>query len=145
MYISRNMNANDVTGKQSAKHFGTGSIRVLIVDDEEATRNYLCELLNASGCGTTSVASGEEAIQRYRCERYSIVIVDIFMPGKDGFETIMEIRRSFPQARLIAITGRAEHDGLDVLGWASKIGAQRTLHKPFTPDELLYAMAEVLQ
>ena len=136
------MNASEV---QKRKPFGTGSIRVLIVDDEEGTRNYLCDLLSEAGCETTSVASGEEAIQRYRCERYSIVIIDIFMPGKDGFETIMEIRRSFPQARLIAITGRAEHDGLDVLGWAKKIGAQRTLQKPFTPDELLYAMAEVLQ
>ena len=139
------MNENDVNTPQSAKPFGTGSIRVLVVDDEEGARDYLRELLTEAGCDTTTVASGEEAIQRYRCERYSVVIVDIFMPGKDGFETIMEIRRSFPQARLIAITGRAEHDGLDVLGWAKKIGAQKTLHKPFTPDELLYAMAEVLQ
>ena len=138
------MNANEVKLKQS-RPFGAGSIRVLVVDDEEGTRDLLCEVLADSGCETTAVASGEEAIQRYRCERYSIVIIDIFMPGKDGFETIMEIRRSFPQARVIAITGRVEHDGLDVLSWAQKIGAQRTLQKPFTPDELLYAMAEVLQ
>ena len=138
------MNANEVKS-ENPRPFGTGSIRVLVVDDESGARDYLCDLLGQAGCDTTAVASGEEAIQRYRCERYSIVIVDIFMPGKDGFETIMEIRRSFPQARLIAITGRVEHDGMDVLGWAKKIGAQRTLLKPFTPDELLYAMAEVLQ
>jgi CheY-like chemotaxis protein len=138
------MNASNVS-KQPAKPFGTGSIRVLVVDDEDGTREFLCELLAQAGCETTAVASGEEAIQRYRCERYSIVIIDIFMPGKDGFETIMEIRRSFPQARLIAISGRAEHEGMDVLSWAKKIGAQRALQKPFTADELLYAMAEVLQ
>lgn len=131
--------------ENAATPFSKASIRVLIVDDDDNTRKYLCELLAEAGCEPTAVATGEEAIQRYRCERYSIVIVDIFMPGKNGFETIMDIRRSFPQARLIAISGRAEHQGLDVLNWAKKIGASRALHKPFTPDELLYAIADVLQ
>jgi CheY-like chemotaxis protein len=139
------MSVQNQSPAQAAKPFATGSIRVLVVDDDEGTRDYLCELLGQAGCEVTAVASGEEAIQKYRCERYSVAIIDIFMPGKDGFDTIMDIRRSFPQARLIAISGRVEHQGLDVISWAGKIGAQRVLKKPFTPDELLYAMAEVLQ
>jgi len=139
------MNATVVNSRDSEKPFGQGSIRVLVVDDDQGTRDYLCELLAEAGCEVTAVETGEEAIQRYRCERYSLVLMDIFMPGKDGFETIMDIRRSFPQARVIAISGRAEHQGVDVMSWAKKIGAQHVLRKPFTPDELLYAMAEVLQ
>src|SRR6185436_7470521 len=124
--------------------FASGSIRVLVVDDDANTCQYLCELLMEAGCDATAVASGEEAIQRYGSECYSLVIMDIIMPGKNGVEAIMDIRRSFPQARFIAITGRPGPEGIDMLNDARKMGAQRVLRKPFTPDELLYAMAAAL-
>lgn len=115
-----------------------------MVDDEKEMRDYLCEVVTRARCEAVCVAGGEEALKVCRREGISVIIVDIFMPDKDGFETLMEIRRSFPQAKLIAMTGRVQRMGMDVLMWAQKLGAHAALAKPFTPDELLSAIARVV-
>lgn len=124
--------------------FWETSTRVLVVDDQKEMRDHLCEMLTNAGCEAISVGTGEEAVKVCRRERISVVVLDIFMPEKDGFETIMDIRRSFPEAKLIAITGRVERRGIDVLSWARKLGAHATLTKPFTPDELLSTIARTV-
>ena len=126
------------------ERLGRSSICILVVDDQKEMRDYICELLCGAGYNATGVGGGDEAVALFRRERISLVLMDIFMPEKDGFETIMEMRLSFPATKVLAISGRTEHRGIDVLKWAQKLGAQRSLRKPFTPQELLDAVADVL-
>ncbi len=64
----------------------------------------LIPLVNA-GFDVVRAESSKEGIEIFRAEKVDLVIVDIWMPEKDGLETIMDIRRSFREARIIAITG----------------------------------------
>ena len=123
----------------------TAAVRILVVDDDECMRDYLREALTGQGFETLQASSGEEAVRIYRRERVSIVLLDIFMPEKDGFETLMDIRRYCPDAKIIAMSGHAEYRGINVLNWAQKLGAQACVLKPFTLDQLAAAVQTALE
>jgi two-component system, chemotaxis family, chemotaxis protein CheY len=114
---------------------------VLIVDDDDDLRGLLRATLEQAGYKVTEGCSGQDALQRYQTTPADLVVMDILMPDKDGLEGIMELRREFPGARIIAITGVSTkmnvHDFLDV---AKVLGARRTLHKPFSMPDLLTAV-----
>ena len=74
-----------------------------------------------------------------------MVLLDIFMPEKDGFETLMDIRRACPDAKIIAMSGHSEYRGINVASWAKKLGAQASVHKPFTVNELAAAVQTALE
>jgi CheY-like chemotaxis protein len=66
------------------------------------------------------------------------------MPEKEGIETMMEVRKDFPQVKIIAMSGGGRMGRLDLLPMAESFGAQRTLAKPFERKELLEAIKAVL-
>lgn len=106
---------------------------VLIVDDDEVTRATYGEVLAAKGYEVAYARDGELAIELYQKERYSVVIVDLVMPKKNGFQVIESIRKLDQNARIIAITGKSpEH-----LYLAEEKGAYKALTKPVAPLELL--------
>ncbi len=81
------------------------------------------------------------------CKRQApadLIITDLMMPGQEGLETIMEIRRLFPATKIIAMSGGGHAGVLDFLPVAAQLGAARTLAKPFTHDQLLATVREVL-
>lgn len=120
-------------------------VRVLVIDDDDDTRRMLCEVLTRAGHEAVDAADGRAGVARYRENRADVVITDIFMPDQDGLETIREIRREFLHARIIAISGGGRRSNFDYLPSALMLGARRTMDKPFTPAELLQAVAEVLE
>jgi DNA-binding response OmpR family regulator len=65
-----------------------------------------------------------------------VVVTDLFMPDQDGIETILELRKRFPQVRIVAMSGWTSSEGSDYLRVAREIGALETLRKPFDPQEL---------
>ena len=69
------------------------------------------------------------------------MITDIYMPEKDGLETLLDLQRDFPDVKVIAMSGGASKD--NILQVASALGASLTLLKPFRPDELLEAVEHV--
>ncbi len=119
--------------------------RVLVIDDDDDTRRMLCEVLTRAGYEAIAAADGRAGVARYRENRADVVITDIFMPESDGLETIREIRREFLQARIIAISGDGRRSNFDYLPSALKLGAWRTMDKPFSPAELLQAVAEIAE
>ena len=123
----------------------SAAVRILVVDDDDGMREYLCEALARQGFEAIPASSGEEAVRIYRCERVSMVLLDIFMPEKDGFETLMDIRRACPDAKIIAMSGHSEYRGINVASWAKKLGAQASVHKPFTVNELAAAVQTALE
>jgi len=117
---------------------------VLIIDDDEATRNVLQTVLQGAGFKVYLAPNGEEGVRVFRSERVGVALIDIWMPDKDGLETIMDIRRGEPSARIIAMTGATWPGGYDPLAWASRLGAKRCLKKPFSQGELLSTVSQVL-
>lgn len=119
--------------------------RILIADDEADVRNLLQRALTIAGHEARAVKDGNEALACLREVPVDVAVVDLYMPGKDGIETIMDIRRRHPDTKIIAITGSEPPTGKAMLHMASKLGAHRALAKPFTAEELLATVVAVLE
>ena len=117
--------------------------RILVVDDDSELRNVLSRFLSKAGYPVDTAANGVQASALYRADAPDIVLTDIYIPDKDGLETLMELRRDFPAVKVIAMSGGAGNS--NILKVASALGACRTLTKPFQPAELLAAVAQVAE
>jgi len=87
---------------------------------------------------------GSDAVRCWRTERIDLAVIDIWMPEKDGLETIMEIRRITPNAKIIAMSGVKTAGPMDPLALAARLGARQSLRKPFLGEELLHAISDLL-
>lgn len=118
---------------------------VLLVEDDSQVREMLLETLKQEGHDVTEASNGKEAVTAYRANPPDIVITDIIMPGQDGVETIHTIRREFPEAKIIAISGgSANIRGEYLLGTADALGALKTFSKPVDVGELLDAIDSLM-
>lgn len=119
--------------------------QVLVIDDDDAVRQVICRLLAHAGHQVREAADGQAGLQAFQAERPDVVILDMFMPGKDGVETLRDLRRLDPDVCVLATSGGGELNNLQVLQSASRMGAKGTLLKPFTYDQLQTAVAGLLQ
>lgn len=118
--------------------------QVLIADDEEGLSFLLQRAMTTAGHEVRVALDGDQALAQLKDAPAEVAIVDMFMPGKDGIETILEIRRHHPATKIIAISGGSPMAGASVLAVAGKLGAHMTMSKPFTGDEILRAVQNVL-
>jgi CheY-like chemotaxis protein len=116
----------------------------LVIDDEELIRELVKEMLEAEGYVVSTAANGKEGVRLYRKELSDLIITDIFMPEMEGLETIRELQRGSPNVKIIAISGGGEKGMLSFLSYAKRFGALRTLEKPFSRQELLTTVRELL-
>ena len=86
------------------------SNKILVVDDEPDFCEALGDFLEAKGCSVLEAHDGDQALAVYRQERPDVVLLDIRMPGKDGLETLRELRAFDPEARVIMITAVLEEE-----------------------------------
>ena len=119
--------------------------RILIIDDDHQMRGVLRDLLESHGYDVIEASDGAVGSRLYREGPADLIITDIFMPSQEGLETIRGLRRAFPDARVIAMSGGMSNRGYDPLPIARALGARRTLAKPFHNDDLLKAVSEVLE
>ena len=117
--------------------------RILVIDDEAAVRESVCGVLSDLGYIVAEAGDGVAGVDSLRSSAADAVVMDIYMPVRDGFETIRELRRVAPQVRIIAISGATRGD-FDPLKAAEMLGADRALRKPFAMEDLLAALTEVL-
>ena len=116
---------------------------ILLVDDEEAFRTVIRRVLVNAGYDVVEAANGLEGIQRFYEKPADLIITDIIMPEKEGIETILELKSTHPELKLIAMSGGGWY-GTDIdFNMARKLGA-RTLDKPFALKELLEMVFELL-
>ena len=107
--------------------------RVLVVDDERRILKFLELKLKASGYGVLTADSGFEALEQVQAEEPDLVVLDVLMPKKDGFETLKELR-AFSSVPVIILSAKeANTDKVRGL----ELGADDYLAKPFSPDELV--------
>jgi two-component system, chemotaxis family, chemotaxis protein CheY len=112
------------------------------MDDDADVRLVLADNLRSAGHTVSLAADGQEGMRKFRADPADLVITDIFMPAKEGLETILELRRLVPNLPIIAISGRPV--GSTMLCIARHLGAVATLQKPFSRDELLSAVEQAL-
>ena len=118
--------------------------RILIIDDEEPVRLLLRQMLERAGHEVTEATEGDEGLEAYRRAPTDLVITDILMPKKGGLAAIAELRREFPTARIIAMSGGGRGGKLMFLATARTYPGVLTLKKPFTKAEVMDAVASVL-
>jgi DNA-binding response OmpR family regulator len=115
---------------------------VLFVDDEQPIRDLFGRALIAAGLEFEGAEDGNRALAALERRRYDAVVMDILMPEREGVETIIQVRRRWPDSFIIAISGGGRLGPQDFLHLATMVGADRTLTKPFTPAQLIAALAE---
>jgi len=118
--------------------------RILIVDDEDQMRSMLRQMLKSPGYEISEASNGKIALRLCKDRQTDLIITDLIMPEKEGIETIVEIKRSFPEIKIIAISGGGQNDPETYLELAKKLGAERTLAKPFEMKELLKTVEDLL-
>ncbi len=118
--------------------------RILIIDDDDQGRASLRRMLEWFGYEVLDAPNGKEGIKLNQCEPADLVITHVIMPKKNGIETIMDLRREFPEVKIIAISGGSRTGADRYLELAKGFGAQCTIKKPFKLEELFKAIQEVL-
>lgn len=110
---------------------------VLLVDDDKAVLHSLSLLLEDLGFRVTTAGNGIEALRKFRASPADLVLTDIIMPDKEGIALIMELRRDYPGAKIIAMSGGGRIGNKDFVSIATALGADAGLQKPF--DDILLA------
>ncbi|MBF0281716.1 MAG: sigma-54-dependent Fis family transcriptional regulator [Zetaproteobacteria bacterium] len=117
------------------------TMHVMIVDDEAAIRDSLQGLFEDEGFLVSSAASGEEAIVRLRTQRVDCILLDIWMPGIDGLETLERIHHIYPQLPVIMMSG---HATIDTAVRATRQGAYDFVEKPLSSEKMLILVRNAL-
>ena len=118
--------------------------RILLVDDYGDLLQTLGEIITGAGYEVTLTTSARTALRLYAERPFDVVITDIFMPDLDGIELIVELRRRYPDVRIIAMSGGGAVVAEDFLPVALVHGADRTIAKPVSAEALVAVMRELL-
>lgn len=118
--------------------------KILVIEDDEAVRLSLQLMLEDDGYDVNVAENGEVGIESFKETPADLVITDLFMPKKEGIETISELKRDFPDVKIIAISGGGQHIPGGFLVFAKKLGAIHTFQKPIDNEELLQVVSTLL-
>jgi CheY-like chemotaxis protein len=117
---------------------------ILIIDDEPGILKILRKILEGAGHTVSDAPDGAVALRHFEGRPADLVITDIFMPGMDGIEFLVSIRKTDPDARVLAMSGGGLLSRDQALSDASLLGADQILQKPFSKDEVLEAVDRML-
>jgi two-component system, NtrC family, response regulator AtoC len=115
--------------------------RVLVVDDEEIVRESLAGWLMKDGYTLDSAPDGPSAIAKLKQDRWSVMLVDLKMPGMDGLQVLEESKQIQPETAVVVMTAYAT---VETAVEAMKLGAYDYLVKPFDPEELSLMMVKIV-
>ncbi len=117
-------------------------MNILIVDDERIVLDSCKRVLEADGYSVTLVSSADKALEAMSAEAFSLILMDIKMPGRDGMSLMREVKEKWPDIPVIIMSGYATNETVTQV---SKTDAASFIAKPFTPDELAEAIRKVLE
>jgi DNA-binding NtrC family response regulator len=118
---------------------------ILIIDDDEEILSFLKERLMYEGFNVLTAIDGEEGMNLFNDNQVDLVITDIIMPGKIGFDIIAEMKRICPDIKIIAISGMGLGMIETCLKTAKFAGAEYAFAKPFEISNLLTAVYKLLK
>ncbi len=117
-------------------------IKILVVDDSEPTRKFIGSILSRDGYNVDYAENGITALEKLFISKYDIVITDINMPGMDGFELIVKLRKDemYKNTPIVLLTTESSVESIEQ---GIKIGADLYLIKPTSPDKIRYSIKEM--
>ena len=118
--------------------------KILIVDDSPTERFYLTDILVRAGLSVTTAVNGEEAIGKIRAERPQLILMDVVMPGANGFQVTRSIARDPELSAIPVIICSSKNQETDRI-WGMRQGAKDYLVKPVDPALLLAAITQLEQ
>jgi CheY-like chemotaxis protein len=117
---------------------------ICVIDDDAFVRMTMCAALRFAGFSTTQAGDGRTGLDTIRRTGAEIAVIDLIMPGMDGFDAIAEAKKRFPKVKILAVSG----GGLmtapgELLTIARDLGADSYLPKPFKNPELIDEIARL--
>jgi len=119
-----------------------GATRILVVDDEQGVRTSLSAILGDEGFEVETAASGEECLAILGEKSYQAILLDVWLPGKDGLETLRAMRRMGVESAIIMISG---HGTIDTAVRATRLGAHDFVEKPLSLEKILLTLRNALR
>ncbi|MGA3008465.1 MAG: response regulator [Opitutaceae bacterium] len=118
--------------------------RILLIDDDVTVRTILCLALAEMGHNVVEARDGKEGLKLFKTGNFDLVITDLVMPEKEGFEVLTTIRKKNPSIKVIAMSGGGMHNAVNYLHTAKLMGAAKLLEKPFSNEALMSAINDLL-
>jgi twitching motility two-component system response regulator PilH len=113
--------------------------RILVVDDSPTEQKVIRQPLEAAGYHVVIASNGDEGLVRLEHEPFDALVLDVVMPGKNGFQLCRQIRRDSRWSDLPILMVTSKDQDADRF-WGMKQGATEYITKPFDPDELISAV-----
>lgn len=114
--------------------------RILVVDDEEDIQEFLRDTFQDLGHDVVVAENGQVAVDAYREAPADVVIMDLFMPKKEGLRAIVELQDDWPDVKVIAISGGGRMGKTDLLAMMKDFGVQYAFAKPFRMVDVIRAV-----
>ena len=115
-------------------------VKILVIEDDGLTRLMLCKALRSKKYTTLEAPNGVLGLKMFLEQRPDVILTDILMPEKEGLQTILEIRAIDAKIPIIVMSGGGSAENINFLKMAGKLGATRTISKPFLPDDIISLM-----
>ena len=117
---------------------------VLVVDDSPTDTHLICNALMSAGYSTLTVGTAEEAIQVAKDEKPNAILMDVVMPGQNGFQATRKLHNDPDTANIPIIIVSSKNKASDKV-WGMRQGAVGYITKPFSQTELLDKLREITQ
>jgi CheY-like chemotaxis protein len=125
---------------------GTGPLSVIVADDVFEIQLLMEMWLREAGCTVKCASTGNELTRLVRQQHFDLIVTDVLMPDGDGLDVILELKRSRPKARVLAISGGGRRlQASECLKFAKGLGAHDVLLKPFNREQFMAAVSRVTQ
>ena len=115
---------------------------VLIVDDEPGIRETLSAVMKDEGFSVAAVASGEECLSASEQRAYGCILLDVWLPGIDGLETLQRLRAAGSESAVVIISG---HGNVETAVRATKLGAFDFIEKPLSIEKTVLTVRNALR
>lgn len=119
--------------------------KILVIDDEPSILLMIKKMLEKAGHEVDMALNGKEGMQIFENNKADLLVTDIIMPEKEGLETIVEMRKKYPDLKIIAISGGGRISADGYLPGAKLLGANMVFQKPLIQKEFLEAVSFLLK
>jgi DNA-binding response OmpR family regulator len=115
--------------------------KILVLDDEPSILIMIKKMLERAGHEVDTALNGKEGLEKFKKNKPDLLITDIIMPEKEGLETIFELRKKYPELKIIAISGGGRIGPNGYLPGAKLFGADMVFQKPLDQKEFMDAVS----
>ena len=119
--------------------------KILLVDDDPFIIESTTIVLEDSGYEVSAAHNGDEALDLLASKTYDLMITDVVMPQKDGIEVLLNVKRRYPDLKVMVISGGGRLNVTNYLETAQHMDAAATLAKPFNNKDLLDKISDILK